>query len=51
MKIGLIDVERKDSMTRNEYDIEVCWDEDTKEFDWEGYQYLCDIADHWDCEE
>lgn len=38
-------------MTRNEYDIEVCWDEDTKEFDWDGYQYLCDIADHWDCEE
>jgi hypothetical protein len=22
-------------MTRNEYDIELCWDEETNEFDWD----------------
>ena len=38
-------------MTRNEYDIEMCWDEETNEFDWDEYQYLCDIADYWSCEE
>jgi len=37
-------------MTRNEYDIEMCYDEDTREFDWDEYQRLCDIADYWDCE-
>lgn len=20
-------------------------------FDWETYQYMCDIADYWECEE
>ena len=25
---------------------------DTDEvFDWETYQYMCDIADYWECEE
>lgn len=38
-------------MTRNEYDIEQCWDEETKEFDWDEYQMLCDFADYWNCEE
>lgn len=38
-------------MTRNDYDIELCWDEETEEFDWDKYQYLCDIAEYWDCEE
>lgn len=38
-------------MTRNEYDIQICWDEEKKEFDWEEYQYLCDIAEYWGCEE
>ena len=37
-------------MTRNEYDIEMCWDEETNEFDWDEYQHLCDIAEYWDCE-
>lgn len=22
-----------------------------EEFDWETYQYMCDIADYWECEE
>lgn len=38
-------------MTRNEYDIEQCWDEESREFDWDEYQRLCDIADYWSCEE
>ena len=38
-------------MTRNEYDIELCWNEETKEFDWDEYQYLCDVAEYWECEE
>lgn len=38
-------------MTRNEYDIELCWNEEAKEFDWDEYQRLCDIADYWECEE
>lgn len=38
-------------MTRNEYDVDVCCDNETKEFDWDPYQYLCDIADYADCEE
>ena len=29
--------------------VEECWN--GKEFDWEEYQHLCDIADYWDCEE
>jgi len=38
-------------LTRNGNDIDCCYNEETKEFDWEKYQYLCDIADYWDCEE
>lgn len=38
-------------MTRNEQDIYECWNEEEQEFDWEEYQYLCDIAEYWDCEE
>ena len=38
-------------MTRNEYDIELCYDKETGEFDWDEYQYLCDIAEYWECEE
>lgn len=38
-------------MMRNEQDIMECWDEETREFDWEHYQYLCDIADYWEMEE
>lgn len=37
--------------TRNEQDVALCWDNETKEFDWDLYQYLCDIADYWDFEE
>lgn len=36
-------------MTRNEQDILECYDEDSKEFDWERYQYLCNIAEYWEC--
>ena len=28
-----------------------CYDEETGDFDWEEYQYLCDIAEYWECEE
>lgn len=38
-------------MTRVEQNITECWDEETQEFDWDLYQYLCDIAEYWDCEE
>lgn len=38
-------------MTRANQNAYECWDEDVKEFDWEEYQELCDIADYWDCEE
>lgn len=38
-------------MDRNENDIYLCWNEETKEFDWDLYQELCDIADYWECEE
>lgn len=38
-------------MTRNEYDIEMCYDEETNEFDWDEYQYLCDCAEAAGCEE
>ena len=27
------------------------WDEENNDFDWEEYQYLCDCADYWDCDE
>lgn len=38
-------------MTRNQYDVQECWNEETEEFDWDRYQELCDIAEYWDCEE
>ena len=38
-------------MTRNEHDIMECWDEENKEFDWDEYQKLCNIAEYWDCDE
>lgn len=38
-------------MTRNEQDIMECWDEENKEFDWEEYQKLCNIAEYWECDE
>nr|DAD81920.1 MAG TPA: hypothetical protein [Siphoviridae sp. ctAvK3]DAE15116.1 MAG TPA: hypothetical protein [Siphoviridae sp. ctdVv30] len=38
-------------MTRAEQNAYECWDEENKEFDWEEYQKLCDIADYRDCEE
>lgn len=38
-------------MSRNEQDILECYDEENKEFDWETYQQLCDIADYWGCDE
>ena len=38
-------------MTRNEYDIMLCLDEDTGEFDWNLYQHLCDIASEYEYEE
>lgn len=31
--------------------IELCWDEENKEFDWDEYELLCSYADYWDCEE
>lgn len=36
-------------MDRVEQNVMECWD--GKEFDWEEYQYLCDITDYWDCED
>lgn len=38
-------------MTRNEQDILECCGEDGEEFDWETYQYLCDIAEYWECDD
>lgn len=38
-------------MTRVEQDILECMDEETGEFDWDTYQYLCDIAEAWDMDE
>lgn len=38
-------------MTRVEQNISECWNEEEKEFDWDKYQYLCDIAEYSDCEE
>lgn len=29
----------------NDYNINECWDEDNNDFDWERYQYLCDLVD------
>lgn len=36
---------------RAQRDVEECWDEETKEFDWDRYQYLCDIAEYWGMDE
>lgn len=36
---------------RVEQNVMECWDKETKQFDWETYQYLCDCADYWDCDE
>ena len=38
-------------MERTERNIDYCWDSEKEEFDWEEYQYLCDMGDYWDCEE
>lgn len=38
-------------MTRVEYNILECTDPITGEFDWDEYQYLCDLADYWGCDE
>lgn len=38
-------------MTRAEQNVYECWNEESKEFDWEEYQQFCDVADYWDCEE
>lgn len=38
-------------MTRAAQNAYECWDEENKEFDWEEYQKLCDIAEYLDCEE
>ena len=32
-------------------DVWECTDHDTGEFDWDEFQYLCDCADYWGCEE
>ena len=36
-------------MTRNEFDVYACDQEDG--FDWDLYQYLCDCAEYSDVEE
>ena len=38
-------------MDRVEQNIIECWDEENKEFDWEYYQYLCDIQEEAGCKE
>ena len=38
-------------MTRAEQNATECYDPSTREFDWDQYQQMCDIADHWDCDE
>lgn len=37
-------------MDRVEQNIIESYDENG-DFDWERYQYFCDIADYWDCDE
>lgn len=37
-------------MDRVEQNIMESYNEDGS-FDWEQYQYFCDIADYWDCDE
>lgn len=36
---------------RVQQNVNECWDEETKEFDWDCYQRLCDIAEYWGSEE
>lgn len=43
--------EQNQGSERARRNVEDCWNEETREFDWDYYQYLCDIADYWDCEE
>lgn len=38
-------------MTRAEQNARDCWNEEAKEFDWEAYQELCDIAEYWEMDE
>ena len=38
-------------MTRAEQNVLECWDEDEREFDWDLYQHLCDIAEYWGMDE
>ena len=38
-------------MTIDKYDVESCYDAETKDFDWDLYQTLCDIADYWSDDE
>lgn len=38
-------------MERVEQNITECYDEETNEFDWEQYQYLCDIGEYWECDD
>ena len=38
-------------MTRAEENVIMCYDAETGEFDWDEYQYLCDIAEYWGVEE
>ena len=38
-------------MDRVEQNIMECTDPETGEFDWEMYQYLCDIAEYAGCDE
>lgn len=38
-------------MTRADYDVMQCWNEEDREFDWDEYQHLCDIAEEWDLDE
>lgn len=36
---------------RVEQNVNECWNEERREFDWDKYQSLCDIADYWEADE
>lgn len=36
---------------RVQQNVNECWDEDNKVFDWDQYQELCDIAEYWKMED
>lgn len=36
---------------RVEQNLSECWNDECGEFDWDEYQYLCDVADYWDMDE